>query len=266
MSTLDLSQETVLITGASSGLGKEFASQLAAKSANLVLVARRQDRLHKIAAEIKRRHKVKVEVIAKDLSEHGVAGEISWELSTRGITVTSLINNAGFANYESFSDIPTDSLRAEIAVNVHALVELTHMFLPRFEERGNGFILNVSSIAGFQPSPGMVVYGATKAFVLSFTEGLYAERKGSGVRIMALCPGPTETEFFRVAGSDRADGGLKRMSSHDVVTAGIEALLRKSPPPSVVAGARNKVLTSISQRMPRRVMTEAMARIMKRQG
>ena len=212
MSTLDLSQETVLITGASSGLGKEFATQLAAKGANLVLVARRQDRLNRIATEIRRRHKVKVEVIAKDLSEHGVAGEISWELSTRGITVTSLVNNAGFANYESFSDIPTDSLRAEIAVNVHALVELTHMFLPRFEDRGNGFILNVASIAGFQPSPGMVVYGATKAFVLSFTEGLYAERKGSGVRIMALCPGPTETEFFRVAGSDRADGGLKRMS------------------------------------------------------
>ncbi|MGJ4109535.1 SDR family NAD(P)-dependent oxidoreductase [Corynebacterium macclintockiae] len=264
MSTLDLSQETVLITGASSGLGKEFALQLAAKGANLVLVARRQDRLNRIAAEVKRRHKVKVEVIAKDLSEHGVAGEISWELSTRGITVTSLINNAGFANYESFSDVPTDSLRAEIAVNVHALVELTHMFLPRFEERGNGFILNVSSIAGFQPSPGMVVYGATKAFVLSFTEGLYAERKGSGVRIMALCPGPTETEFFRVAGSDRADGGLKRMSSHDVVAAGIEALLRKSPPPSVVAGARNKLLTSVSQRMPRRVMTEVMGRLMKR--
>ncbi|HIW96854.1 MAG TPA: SDR family oxidoreductase [Candidatus Corynebacterium gallistercoris] len=263
MKALDFTQETVLITGASAGLGVEFARQLAARGANLVLVARRLDRLNALAADLRADYGVTVTVISKDLAKSGVAGEIMWELSQLGITVTSLINNAGFANYKPFTDIATDQLRNEIAVNVAALVELTHMFLPKFEDRGTGFIVNIASIAGFQPSPGMVVYGASKAFVLSFTEGLWAERKGAGVRILAICPGPTETEFFHVAGSDKADGGLKRMSSEEVVAIGLKTLEAKRPGPSVVTGAQNKILTGITQRMPRRAVAAVLGKMMK---
>lgn len=262
MTSVDYASETVMITGASSGLGVEFAHQLAAKGADLVLVARRQDRLEKVAKDVRDRHGVTVTVIAKDLSKPGIAGEIAWELSQRQVTVTSLINNAGFANYKPFTEIPTDRLRSEIAVNIGALVELTHTFLPKFEERGSGFIINISSIAGFQPSPGMVVYGASKAFVLSFTEGLRSERKDKGVRFLAICPGPTETEFFTVAGSDKADGGLKRMESAEVVSIGLDTLDRKTPPPSVVTGLQNKLLTSVSQRMPRRLVASVLGKMM----
>ncbi|MBC2681528.1 SDR family NAD(P)-dependent oxidoreductase [Corynebacterium sp. 4HC-13] len=258
MKALKYTTETVLITGASSGLGVEFARRLAARGANLVLVARREGRLQALAELLEASYGIKAIALAKDLAVPGAGTELQAELDARGITVTSLINNAGFANYTRFTEVEPRNLHNEIAVNIDALVELTRAYLPRFLERASGFLVNVSSIAAMQPSPGMAAYGASKAFVLNFTEALWAENRHCGVRILALCPGPTDTEFFHVAGSEKADGGMKRMEPEAVVTDCLKTLEKKSPPPSRVVGTSNGVLSSLPGFLPRRVVANAM--------
>lgn len=254
MKPINYRKETVLITGASSGLGVEFARRLAAKGANLVLVARREGRLRALAELLSESYGIRAVAVAKDLSVPGAGTVLKDELDGQNIVVTSLINNAGFANYSPFDQLDAKALHNEIAVNIDALVELTRAYLPTFTKRGSGFLVNVSSIAGMQPSPGLAVYGASKAFVLNFTEALWAENRRHGVRILALCPGPTETEFFHVAGSDKADGGLKRMEPEDVVNDCLSTLEKKSPPPSRVVGTSNEVLTTIAGFLPRRIV------------
>jgi short-subunit dehydrogenase len=193
-------RETVLITGASSGIGQEFARLFARGRTDLVLVARRRDRLEHLADELTLQHRIEAAVITADLAEPDAPARIQGEIEVRGLTVDVLVNNAGFGARGRFADLDGQRQLDMIAVNVKALVELTRRFLPAMTLRRRGGILNVGSQAGFIPGPEMAVYYATKAFVLSFTEALAEELRGTGVRVSVLAPGPVATEFAQAAG------------------------------------------------------------------
>ena len=209
-----------LITGASAGLGADFARQCAARGERLVLVARRRDKLEALAKELGNARAVTI-----DLAEPGAAAALMADLATHGEHVGTLINNAGFGLWGKFATLDGPRQRAMIDLNCGTLVELTHAVLPGMIERGQGAILNVASTAAFQPGPGMAVYFATKAFVLSFSEALHEEVASKGVRVTALCPGPTRTEFGDVAGFT-GNGAFDKISarSEDVVAMGLKAL------------------------------------------
>lgn len=195
---------TALITGASSGLGEEFARQLAADKYDLVLTARREDRLKAVSEQAKSLGSSNVRVIASDLGKPGAAQGLFRQVTERGIAVDYLVNNAGFGTHGVFQKLSLEREIEEIDLNVTSVVALTHQFLPGMIERRRGTIINVASTAAFQPVPYMATYGATKAFVLSFSEALACELRAAGVTVTALCPGPTRTEFQTVAGVDDA--------------------------------------------------------------
>jgi len=246
---IDVAGTTVLITGASAGLGVEFAHRFAARVANLALVASRADRLEALATELRVAHGITVTVLPADLAAPGVGASLHQELTNRGITVDSLINNAGFGTHGAFVDEDLERVTSEIQLNIATLVELTHTFLPDLLT-GRGALVNVASTASFQPTPGMAVYGASKAFVLNFTEALWAEARGSGLTVLAVCPGPTRTEFFDVVGSEDAAVGRMQTATQVVDTA-FRALDRRYAPPTVVSGLPNWV-SSISTRFATR--------------
>ena len=250
--------KTVLITGASSGIGKAFAETLASKGANLVLVSRSRDRLNALAADLRARYKTTADVIAVDLGRGGAPDEVFDQARRMGRDVDVLVNNAGFGAHGSFHLLPADRLEEMISVNVFALARLTHLFLPRMIERNNGIIINVASTAGFQPVPYMAVYGASKAFVLSFSEALWAEYRKHGVRVLALCPGATATDFFKVAGEGAALG--KKRTVDSVVASALRALDRGRS--SVVDGAVNTLATLSVRLSPRGFVARAAERIM----
>jgi hypothetical protein len=241
-----------LITGASAGLGAEFARQCAARGEELVLVARRRDRLEALAIDIGR-----AEVVAADLADAGAAERLLSELEARGLTVATLINNAGFGLAGRFVSLPGERQAEMIDLNVRALVDLSRRVLPGMIERRDGAILNVASTAAFQAGPGMAVYFATKAFVLSFTEALHQEVKGQGVRVSALCPGPTATEFGQVAGVTSARFNRFSADATAVVAAGLRGLDRNKA--VVVPGALNKVTAQSGRVIPRAVMRRIVA-------
>ena len=215
-----MTQDVALITGASAGLGVEFARQLAKRGERLVLVARRKDRLEALAAELGN-----ARAVALDLGEAGAVERLLADLAAAGEHVDTLVNNAGFGLAGKFAALDGRRQREMIDLNIGALTELTHALLPVMTARKRGGILNVASTAAFQPGPGMAVYFATKAYVLSFTEALHEEFRGSGIRVTALCPGPTATEFGSVGGF-AAKGAFERFSadSVSVVAAGLAAL------------------------------------------
>ena len=190
-----------LITGASAGIGRELARLAARDGHDVVLVARRRDRLDELAAELGRAG-VAVTVVVADLADRAAPRAVADTLNAAGINVDFLINNAGFGSHGPFAETDLARQLEMIDVNMHALVELTHLFLPAMLARKRGRILNVASVAAFVPGPYMATYYASKAFVLSFTEALATELRGSGVSATASCPGPTETEFGAVARSD----------------------------------------------------------------
>ncbi|MDG4798012.1 SDR family oxidoreductase [Micromonospora sp. WMMD1082] len=262
MTSLDYRSQTVLVTGASSGIGAEFARQLAARGANAVLVARRQDRLDALATELTHRHHVKATAIALDLTTPNIGSLLDREVTRRGIEITSVVNNAGFATHGLFHEEHLDRLTAEIALDVTSVVEISHRFIERLRRRGDGFLINVASMAAYQANPTMAVYGATKAFVLNFTEALWYESRGTGLRVLALSPGATQTEFFDVAGSG-ADGGARRMSAADVVSTALAALDRRNPPPSVIAGRVNRAAAAGSRLISRRRATMIIGAMMR---
>jgi hypothetical protein len=191
--------ETVLITGASSGIGLELAKLFAADKSNLILVARSQDKLDQLATELHGEHGVQVRVLTKDLADPRSPQAIFDALTAESVTVDVLVNNAGFGAAGSVADLPLEKQLDMIQVNVAALTHLTRLFLPGMIQRRSGSILNVASAAGFQPGPYMAVYYATKAFVLSFTEALAEEVIGTGVRVTCFAPGLTATGFAAVA-------------------------------------------------------------------
>lgn len=258
--TLDLRGGTALITGASSGLGVDFAKRFASRGSNLVLVARRADRLEALATELRESAGVTVTVVPADLGVPGAAAALHGELDRRGIQITSLVNNAGFASHGAFNTADQDRMTSEIQLNVGTLVELSRAFMPQLL-RGSGALVTVASTAAFQPTPGMAVYGATKAFVLSFTEALWAEARGTGLRVLALSPGATTTEFFDVVGTEDAAVGRKQTSAQVIDTA-FRALDRADGGPSVVSGRMNH-LTALSTRLlSRRAIALTSARVL----
>lgn len=250
-----------LITGASAGIGAEFATQLAAQNHDLVLVARRLDRLTEIASKLTALHGVRVETIECDLSVADAAATIASAVERLGITVDLLINNAGFGTHGRFETLSADRERDEVAVNVAALVALTHAFLPGMLERGRGGVINVASTASFQPVPYMAVYGATKAFVRSFSEALHEEVRGRGVRVLALCPGPTATEFFEspVAPVAKVPGPMR--TARDVVTTALVAY--EAGKPAIVDGPLNNIVLAFQRLLPHTVVTRIAGRIMR---
>ena len=257
--TMTYKGTTALITGASSGLGAEFATRFAARGANLVLVARRADRLEELARELRAEHGVSVTVLAMDLSRADVGRELAAALSTRGIAIDTLINNAGFGTRGPFAQEDPDVVSSEIAVNISALVDITRAFLPGMLSSAKGALVNVASTAAFQPVPGMAVYGATKAFVLSFTEAIAHETKGTGLRVLGLCPGATLTEFFEVLGSESAAVGIMQTPEQVVETA-LKALGGKATPASMVSGLTNRIAAGLAQRLPRALTVAIAAR------
>ena len=212
--------DVTLITGASAGLGVDFARQLSPRGKRLVLAARRKDRLDALAAELGNARAVEI-----DLGEPGSASRLMADIAAHGEQVDCLINNAGFGLWGRFASLDGAKQRQMIDLNCGALVELCHAVLPAMMARGHGAILNVASTAAFQPGPGMATYFASKAFVLSFSEALHEEVAKAGVHVTALCPGPTATEFGDVAGF-KGNGIFQKLSSTsaDVVEAGLRAL------------------------------------------
>jgi uncharacterized protein len=236
---VDFSKQTVLVTGASSGIGAEFARQLAARGSSLVLVARRKDRLEELAGELRARG-VTAHVVAADLAQPGIGQRLAEEVA--GFGVTSLVNNAGFANFGPFHEEDPERLRQEVAVDVNAVVEISRAFIEPLRANGHGFLVNVASMAAYQATPWSSVYGATKAFVVSFTEGLWVESRGTGLRVMALSPGATRTEFFEVVGSDEMAGGGRMQTAGEVVATAMRALDRRVTPVGVISGRMNRVM------------------------
>ena len=242
--------DVTLITGASAGLGEGFARALAAQKRNLLLVARREDRLAALAVELAERHGVAVETFAVDLGDPNAGEMLMAEVATRGLVIDALINNAGFGARGPFVEIDLVEQRRMIGVNCTALMELCHRVLPGMIERKRGGILNVASTASFQPGPWMAVYYATKAFVLSFSEALHEEVKAQGVKVAALCPGPTRTEFADVAGMrDSALFTRFAVSPDAVVRDGLAALEHNRA--VKISGALNAVMAESIRFTPR---------------
>ena len=259
--TFDYTHQTVLITGASSGIGDQFARDLAQRGAALVLVARRLDRLEALATELRETYDATVDVVSADLTSPSAAADLHAIVEQRGIGVTSLINNAGFGTFGLFADEDLVRLTDEIAVDVTAPVSLSHVFLPGLMEQGNGFLINVASMAAYTPVPRMAVYAAAKAFVLSFTEALWAEVQGSGLTVFALSPGATSTEFNAVVGTDDATAGAKMRTGADVVATALAHLERRNPGPSVIDGATNRIGATVGRIPGRRLSVKTMNRL-----
>jgi short-subunit dehydrogenase len=240
-----MQKAVALITGASAGLGVDFARQLAADGKQLVLVARRKDRLDSLAAELGN-----ARAIGLDLGEAGAVERLMADLAGNGETVELLINNAGFGLTGRFAELDGKRQRQMIDLNCGALTELAHAVLPAMIERKQGSILNVASTAAFQPGPGMAVYFATKAFVLSFSEALHEEVKRHGVSVSALCPGPTATEFGEVAGFGQSNLLDKvAADSASVVRAGLAGL--KNGKAVIIPGVMNKSTAQAHRFFPR---------------
>jgi short-subunit dehydrogenase len=241
-----------LVTGASSGIGEQFALQLGRRGHNLVLSARSVDKMQALATRLRAENPgIDVEVIAADLAEPGSGAALTRELARRGLQVDMLINNAGFGSHNPVAEEDPDNLAREIQLNCSSLVDLTARLLPAMLERDRGGVLNVASTAAFQPLATMAVYAATKAFVLSFTEALWAETRTTGVRVMALCPGATETGFFDAAGKEFLTRG--RQSADYVAGFGLRAFFNGRAP-SAIPGVANKLGSTGYRVLPRAAM------------
>lgn len=252
---------TVLITGASSGIGEELARIFAAHRHDLVLVARSADKLQALGAELARTHGIQSRAMAADLADPGAPPRLFEDLRQLGITIDVLVNNAGFGARGAYAEIDYEIEARMIQVNVAALAHLTRLFLPGMLARGKGRILNVASTAAYVPGPFMAVYYASKAFVLSFSEAIAEETQGSGVTVTALVPGPTETNFAATAGNQesllfRAGAAMRAAAVARIGYDGLMAGKRVA-----VAGFSNQ-LTVFSTRLAPRTMLARITRKM----
>jgi uncharacterized protein len=257
----------VLVTGASSGIGREIARLAAADGHPLVLVARSAGRLEELAAELEAGHGVASAVVAADLTDPGAPRRIHGECERLGVAVEVLVNNAGFGGWGKFVDTDLAGELAMVQVNVVALLQLTKLFAPAMVARGRGRILNVASTAAFQPGPLMAVYYASKAFVLSFSEAIANELAGTGVTVTALCPGPTHSEFLKradIEGARMVSGWVRMMSSAAVARSGWAAMKRGRG--VVVPGLMNKAGTHAIRLSPRRLTTTLVRKLQERKG
>jgi len=245
-----MQNETVLITGASSGIGFELARCFAADKSRLALVARNTGALQSLADELRRAHGIQATVVTADLSRPESPARVFKELEQAGITVDVLVNNAGFGAYGEFAGLSLQRQLEMIQVNVAALTELTGLFLPGMIQRQRGGVLNVGSVAGFQAGPGMAVYFATKAYVLSFTEALAEELAGTGLTVTGLYPGPTTTNFGNVArGTKERRYRPSKMSAETVARCGHRAF--RAGRVLCVPGLRNHLIIFVDRVTPR---------------
>lgn len=247
-----------LITGASAGIGRAFAEQLAAGGTHLVLTARRKARLDELAAKLSAQHGVQVETFAADLGQAGAPEAILACTQGKGIGVELLVNNAGFGAHGEFQQIDLARQLEMVQVNVSAVVHLTYLFLPPMIKRRSGDILIVASTAGFQGVPYISTYAATKGFDLLFAEGLAEEVRKYGVRVCALCPGSTESEFHEVA-KQTAQGSRIKESAEKVAHVGLAALARGKS--YVISGGHNYISTHLQRLVPRRFVNRAAGKI-----
>ncbi len=250
-----------LITGASSGIGVDLARELASRGHNVVLVARREDRLTAVADELAGQHGIRADVLACDLSDPDARDALPGRIVELGLTVSILVNNAGFGTAGAFGTVPMERETGMVRLNCEAVVALTGAFAPQMVARHSGAILVVASSAGFQPIPGQTTYAASKAFALAFSEGLHAELAPSGVAVTALCPGPVKTEFAEVAGAealfDNAPG-FSMVSSQEVARQAIAGL--EGGKRVVVPGVAIKLATLGGRYTPRAVLLPLMRR------
>ncbi len=252
-----MAQDVALITGASSGIGEALARRLAQDGRHLVLVARRADRLESLARELRETRAVDVHTIAQDLIEPGAAGRLVDEVNRRGLIVDWLVNNAGFGTSGPFHRLRVERELDEIRLNVERLVELTGRFLPGMVERRRGAVMNIASMAGFGPMAYSATYAATKAFVLSFSEAIAAEVRGTGVHVLCVCPGFTRTEFQDVAHVDtKALPGFVWMTAEEVADQSVRAVGRETV---LVNGLMNSVMTAAMRFVPRGLVARASA-------
>lgn len=254
--------QTALVTGASSGIGNVLAKALAARNINLILVARSEDVLQALASELTQRHGIQAEVIAQDLTQPDAAQTVRELVEQRNLTVDILINNAGFGDYGAFSDRPRKRHLDMIRLNILALVDLTYQFLPAMQAKESGSIINISSIAAFQPIPYLSVYAASKSFVLSFSEALWAEVKSSGVRVACICPGPTDTQFFeRAEFPDTFSGGMQQMTSPEEIAQDVLKAIDEGSPSSVSGSIMNQFTANLPRLLPRQIVVSAVERL-----
>lgn len=246
-----------LVTGASSGIGWALAQQLGAKGANLVLTARRADRLKQLAEDLTTRNKVQTQTFVADLARPQAPGEIFRFVEQKRLPIEILINNAGFGVYGEFHKVEAQRLLDMVQVNVAAVVHLTHLFLPAMVDRRSGYVLIVASTAAFQPVPYISTYAATKGFDLLFAEGIAEEVRRYGVNACALCPGSTASEFNEVAGAPRLSGPQE--SNEKVARVGLAALAAGKP--RVISGAHNWLSVEAQRLAPRRLVTRVAARM-----
>jgi short-subunit dehydrogenase len=249
-----------LVTGASMGIGEAFADALATRGYDLALVARSGDALERIADRLRSRNGVDVETIAIDLNDAASTETVVARCEARFGRIDLLVNNAGFGAHGRFDQIDVSRQLDMIRLNVETLVALAHRVLPGMVARRSGAIINIGSTAAFQPCPYMAVYGATKAFVLSFSEALHEEYRSHGVTVLALNPGPTATNFFVIAGEDARVGATR--SVQDVVATGLRALAAKRG--YVIDGAANRVMAFSARIMPRGLMARASAAFLRK--
>lgn len=256
--------QTALITGASSGLGYEFAKLFAGDRYNLVLVARSEERLTQIAEQLNQKFGIAVKTLVKDLSLPTTPGDILAELQQANIQVDVLVNNAGFATYGFFAETDLNAELQMMQLNMVALTHLTKLLLPGMLQRHQGKILNVSSTAAFQPGPLMAVYYATKAYVLSFSEAIANELQGSGVTVTALCPGPTASNFQKRAAMEQSKlvSGRQIMDAAKVAKIGYQGLMSNKA--IVIPGLKNKLLTLSVRFTPRNLVTQIVRNMQKK--
>ncbi len=253
--------KTALVTGASSGIGAELARVHAARGGDLVILARRADRLEALKAELEAAHHVTVQTLVKDLAQADAPKQVHDEIKSRGVRIDYLINNAGFGYRGFFHEQDWERNEAMIQVNVVALAALTRLFVPEMVARHRGRILNVASMAGFVAGPLQSVYYASKAFVVSFSEAIASELAGTGVTVTALCPGPVETEFIERAGLQDARGFVTGASARDVAECGYRAMLQGKT--LIVPGLLNKLTIHALLRIsPRKLATRISRRMM----
>lgn len=260
MKNLNFKNTTILITGASSGIGKEFSKQLAKKGANLILTARTHSDLMNLAEELKCEHtNILIKTIPADLSELNGSRKLFEQINDLGLSVDYLINNAGFGKFCDFSSESFETYHKMLMLNINALVELTHLCLPTMINKNSGGIINVASIGSFQPLPYQTVYGASKAFVLSFSEALTGELLDTKIRVMALCPGTTESRFMANANADTSNMNLAPASK--VVSSALIAYNKNRM--YTVSGTINYLVSLIPRLVSRKRTVKIVANMMK---
>jgi short-subunit dehydrogenase len=254
---------TALVTGASAGIGVELATQLAERGHGLTLVARREARLRELADHLGARHGVRVEVVPTDLADLDARSALIDVVAGRGLEVDVLVNNAGFSTMGAVAGSDPDREVAMVRTDVEAVVHLCSLVVPGMVERRRGAVLNVASTASFQPLPGQAGYGGSKAFVLSYTQAMSVELRGTGVTATTLCPGPVDTEFAEAAGVDVKEAGaalpdVMWVSATEVAAAGIDGL--DAGRPVVIPGAANRVVAGVAKVIPRRWLLPILAK------